>query len=140
MSPTNYIFSCSKCRTFYSVSATDPDLRLLEREVSCPNFPCKGKIVPFVQTNAKMKAVKVKAVELFQSHQMGLGEERKCGPKTLRKLLTGATIKDLDIDKGTGPDRSIIRSITLVGGKTIHLGPSTHGVVVLKVTENRDGR
>lgn len=134
------IFQCSKCKVTYSVSSKDSDLHLLRGEVCCPNHPCKGKIVEIAKTNAKVRAVKVRAVELYQAHQMGFASERKCGPKELAKILTGAKVLSVDIDKSQDPNKSIIRSLTLEGGKTIHLAPSTLGVVVLKVTERRDVR
>jgi hypothetical protein len=137
---TAKIFHCPVCKVTYSVSEKDPDLRLLKTAVPCPNNHCKGRIKEFASTNANIKAVKVKAIELYQANQMGFKKERKCGPKDLSKVLAGATIKSIEVDSSNTPDRALLRSITLENGKTLHLGPSTLGVVVTKITENRDVR
>ena len=141
MSANVHYFRCSVCSVTYSVSVRDPDILLVMGKVTpCPNHPCTGKVTHLASGNTKMQAVKVKAIELYQAHQMGFKAERKCGPADLAKLLTGATVLRADIDKSADPNKSIIRSITLKGGKTIHLAPSTYGVVVIKVTEGRDVR
>lgn len=140
MTSSTNIFRCSACKVTYSVSSKDPDIHLLQKDVRCPNHPCNGIVVEIAKTNARVKAVKVKAVELYQAHQMGFSSERKCGPAELTKMLTGTKVISVDVDKTSDPDKSILRSITLEGGRTLHLAPSTIGVVVLKVTENRNVR
>lgn len=137
---TSSIYCCLTCRVLYAVPSDDPDLRLLERPVPCPNYPCRGELSPFAETNADIRAVKVTALELFQAHQLGLASERRCGPEDLQKLLIGATIVGIDVAQATDPNKSIFRSITLQNGKVVHFGPSTFGAVALKVTENNDGR
>jgi hypothetical protein len=136
------LFRCGACGILFSVSAKDPDLFLLSlgTPLLCPNHPCKGTIGPFAKTNAKVKAIKVTASELYQAREFGLKEERSCGPKDITKLLEGATIASVEVEEGKFPHRALVRSITLKNGKTLHLGPSTLGVVATKVTEKKNVR
>jgi len=136
---TSNIYCCLTCRVLYAVPSDDPDLRLLEKPALCPNYPCRGELSPLAETNADIRAVKVTALELFQAHQLGLVSERRCGPEDLQKNLVGWKIISIDMAQASDPNKSILRSITLENGKTVHLGPSTFGAVALKVTENNDG-
>lgn len=134
------IYQCSECKISYSVSSKDIDIHLLSKDVACPLHPCEGKIRFLAKTNARIKTVRIKAIELYQAPRMGFLHERKCGPSEVNKLLKNAVITNVDIDKTKDPTKSILRSITLKGGKTIHLAPSTQGVVVLKITGDRNVR
>lgn len=153
MSTETVIYSCNKCQVSFAVSATDPDIRLLPKpwtkadgkkrtSLNCPNTPCPGKVRSYAKTNARMlvMATRVGALELYQACLgLGLEDERQCSPHTIKKLLTGSRIYSVALETMTDPNKALIRSITLEGGKTIHIGPSTHGAVVFKVTETPDG-
>lgn len=136
MSATRHIYRCPVCSVAYSMSSKDPDLRLLAKGIKCPSHPCTGKLSPFAKTNAKIKAVKVTAAELYQAQHVGFKSERY-NKADLLKLLKGAVIEGVDItDSGSG--RPLINYITLENGKTVHLGPSILGVVATRVTEKND--
>lgn len=154
MSTETITYSCNKCQTSFVVSAADPNIRLLPKpwtksdgkkrtSLSCPNTPCSGKVRNYAKTNARMlvMAVRVSAIELYQACLgLGLEGERQCSPNTIKKLLTGSRIFSVTLETMTDPDKALIRSITLEGGKTFHIGPSTQGAVVYKVTEMPDDR
>ncbi len=140
----NRIYTCRKCFAAYSVPAIDPNLHLLKGKLRCPNSAvCKSTLRAAASTNIKpiFTTSQLTAVELYQATMgTGMPAERKCSPKDLRKIMTGATITGVEIDLGSPKDRSFLHSITLDNGKTLHLAPSTKGVAVFKVTQKEAPR
>lgn len=140
MSASVHLFRCGSCKVTYSVLSKDPHRHLLKNGVPCPNYPCEGTVKALAKTNARMKAVSVRALELYQAHILGLQHERFCSPERLIKFMTGAKIEKVDVEVHPDRNKAILHSITLEGGKTVHLGPSTHGALALKLTENKSVR
>jgi hypothetical protein len=139
MSSTNHIFRCDTCKVAYAVSARDKVLPLLVAQaegVKCPNYPCRGKVTRFAKTNARIKAVKVTAAELYQAHHLGFKSERRTA-KDLSELLQGAVI--VGVDLATTQDKTVIYTLALKNGKVVHFGPSTQGAIITRVTEKNHG-
>ncbi len=140
----NQLFTCRKCSRAYAVPALDANLRLLKSRMRCPNWmTCKGSIYRGAETNVKpsFHVVMLSAIELYQASMgTGLPEERKCGPKDLKKIMVGSKITEVQLGDAPAANRSLIHSITLDNGKVLHLAPSTKGASVFKITEVRHGR
>lgn len=138
MSSGYRIYRCSKCPVVFLVLESDGSIHLLKETMNCPSFKCKGKISVKAITNIKIPGAKpITALDLYQA-SMGIGtsEERKCSSKDVQKLLVGATVAKVSFGKSLDPSRSVINSITLENGKTIHLATSTQGPMVFKITED----
>lgn len=137
------LWYCTKCKKSFTVPHDDKNKHLLKKGMRCPNFiECKGKISPKAWDTLKTDRLEnyrqVTAIELFQaSAGVGLPSERKCSPDDIRKLILGARIVDAQLSKATDPSKSLLLSLTVEGGKTIHLATSTSGPIVYKVTEKR---
>jgi hypothetical protein len=144
MSPLWYF--CSKCKNSFLVKGDDAEVHLLNKQMRCPNFhTCDGKIRQRVihknlPSGVVDKARWIKALHLYQA-SLGIGfpEERKCSPKHLTQLLVGSRIKTVNLDNAPDPKKSIILSISLDNGKVVHIGTSTKGAIIYKVTEESYG-
>lgn len=141
-------YFCTKCQSSFLVDMDDSARHLLKKSMRCPNFiTCKGRVNERGFTTKNMptgeikNARKVSATELYQATMgIGLANERKCSPRDIRQLLTGARISQVQVEKASDPQKSILLSITLDNGKAVHLSSSTHGAIVYKVTEARHAR
>ncbi len=142
--PMCRLFTCRRCRLAFMVPADDDKNHLLKKRVRCPNWvTCKGRIYENAETNIapQMPTTFLSATELWQATMgSGLPEERNCGPRDVKKLMVGATILGIQLGDSPVPTRSLIHSITLDNGKTLHLAPSTKGATVFKITGDRHGR
>lgn len=132
-------FYCSKCQSSYLVPVPDADRHLLKKTMRCPNYrTCAGQIRErqFKPSMAAVSNAKwVTATELFQGTAgIGLPGERKCSPTEVRKLLVGSRVTSVHLEKSSDPQKSILMSLTLDSGKTIHVATSTKGAIVYKVT------
>jgi hypothetical protein len=133
------IYICKGCSAAFVVPDSDPNAHLLKKSMRCPNHEaCGGKVKIYAAGNIKVKGSQhISALQLFQaSFGAGLPNEKRCGPKDLRKLLLGSTITEVDLKASSDPQRSLIISLTL-GTKVIHFASSTLGATVFKVTEAR---
>jgi len=137
------LFTCSKCKTAYSVSSEGPGRYLLKKTMRCPTNCCDGKLKFSSRTNIKLgfEAVKISALELYQAILgAGLPEEKKCSSKDMRKILVGAKITAAHIDEVPGVERSLLFSLTLNNKKVVHLATSSLGATIYKITEVSHGR
>jgi hypothetical protein len=139
---TTIWYRCPKCKNSFLVRNDDQDAHLLKKTMRCPNFiTCQGRInlrtftkETFQLDNARW----ITAVELFQATAgIGLPEERKCSVSDVRKLLTGSRISFVHLENAPDPKKSILMSMTLDNGKTVHVSSSTKGAIVYKVTDGR---
>jgi len=133
--------ACQKCQTAWAVSDKDPELPLLviaaRGLMNCPKSNCDGQLI---EAKKRARARKISATELYQaSCGMGFAFERQCGSREITKLLSGATIKSISVGPSIDPHKTVLKSLTLENGKVVHIGPSTQGAVVFKITENTDG-
>lgn len=144
MKGLSLLYRCKKCRAAFSIPATDPDVHLLKKHMRCPNSQdCEGKQYLLSETNlpAEFSVTQISAVQFYQATMgVGLPKERKCGPAAMRKILLGARITDLHIDEAPSKDRSILYSLALDNGNTIHIASSTKGATIYRVTEPPRGR
>jgi hypothetical protein len=143
--PLSRLFTCRKCKLFIMVPADDTSGHLLKKRMRCPNWvTCKSSIYENATTNIAPVGGQthlLSAIQLYQSTMgTGLPEERNCGPKDIKKLMTGAKITAVQLGDAPTANRSLIHSITLDNGKVLHLAPSTKGATIFKVTEDRHGR
>jgi hypothetical protein len=143
INPLSYdLWYCTKCKCSFVVPVEDKNNHLLKKGMRCPNaIECKGKISPKdwgkVAFGRLENFQRVSAVELFQaSAGVGLPKERNCRPDDIRKLLMGARIVNVHLSPATDPKKSLLFSLTVESGKTIHVATSTSGPIVYKVTEN----
>jgi hypothetical protein len=135
-----YTCSCKK-KNSYDIPKTDPDLGLLSFRMRCPESDCpKDDGVVQLANSDKNKANKSFSAQEFYKACMGGGfqEERTCSPNTLRALMVGSTILEIDVKESPNPDRSIINSIKISKGdvvQTVHFSISTNGATIYKVTK-----
>lgn len=140
------LFTCSKCKTAFSVSDEDPSRDLLKKTMRCPVEGCTGKLRLSSRTNIKLgfETIKISAVELYQATLgAGLPKEKKCSPAAMKKLLTGAKIVAVHLEEAPSAERSLLLSLTVIKGSTrglgrakvIHLASSTKGATIYKVTD-----
>jgi hypothetical protein len=125
---------CSKCSLGYRLNPVDPGMSNLVGKLPCTSAGCKGRLKR-VQSLASGKSKVISATDLYIAlGGGGLPEERvRCTPKQLKLLMMGKKITSIQVEEGPGY-RSFIRSITLEGGNQVHLGISTKGPTVYKVT------
>ena len=138
--PMLRIYTCKKCRSVYVVSEKDQHIELLKKIMRCPNAQrCAGKIRVYANSNIPVSgSLKVTAVHLYQASMgAGLPDERRCSPKEVRQMLLGATVTGAELEAAPDPHRSLLLSMTLSTGKTLHIASSTKGATIYKVTEER---
>jgi hypothetical protein len=150
VNPLNTIwYRCSKCEHSFLLSTEDPYIHLLKsKNMNCPDWQtCKGKLKERSLDSKNLpsgyipRARRISGLDLYQaSLGIGLPGERKCSPSALKKLLLGAVIKDIHLEKAGDPNKALLVSISLDNGKTIHVGVSTKGPIVYKMTESAYGR
>jgi len=120
----------------YMMAEVDPDLSLFSPKVKvpCPVTWCPGYMTR--RKRGPKSAVYMKAKELFLL-TMGRGalEERECNADVLSKLLVGSVISSVDLVDMGEKNRSIVNSLTLKGGRTVHFATSTQGATIYKVTK-----
>ena len=143
--PLCRLFTCRRCKLAFVVPVDDASGNLLKKRMRCPNWvTCKGTIYENATTNVAPTGLTtslLSAVQLYQATMgSGLPEERNCGPKDVKKLMTGAKITAVQLGDAPTANRSLIHSITLDNGKVLHLAPSTKGATVFKITEATRGR
>lgn len=126
---------CPACGDTYSVSKKDSDLKLLKDKMPCIGRGCGGSLQQ--SRRPYLHALVVKARTLYQACEgLGTPAERKCSPAVVKKLLVGSKIVDVAVTPSSDKNRAFLTTITLEGGKTVHLAPSTKGVTVFKVTND----
>lgn len=137
-------YRCPKCTNSFLVKSDDPDRHLLtkSRSMRCPNYlECQGHLIlrAFTKNTRTIdKARWVTALELYQAAAgIGLPGERKCSVKDVTKLLVGARITAIHVENAPDPKKSILMSMTLDGGQTLHVTSSTKGAIIYKVTNGR---
>lgn len=137
-------YRCAKCDRSYFIKSRDSDVGLLKKSMRCPNFVrCGGRIVHRTW-NDKVGEIRnyrwTTAKELYQaSAGLGFSSERDCASSTLRKLLHGNRIIGTEMQDTGDPKKSILMSLTLESGKTIHLSSSVKGAIIYKITEVSNG-
>jgi hypothetical protein len=141
---TVHVFTCSrkKCRAAYSVSEEDAHLSLLKSGTRCPVEECTGKLRETMSTNVKTitGVTAISALELYQATRgAGLPKEKRCSPEAMKKILVGAKITAVHLDKAPVEERSILFSLTLSNKKVVHLATSSLGATIYKVTDHGTG-
>lgn len=132
---------CSKCKHSYFVHMDDPNRHLIKKTMRCPNYrTCAGTIrhkTKWPESGViKGRTRHISAIELYQaSAGIGLPEERKCSPKAMKKMLTGARIMNVMLETAPDPNKSVLVSLALDNGKVIFVTTSTKGALIYKVTE-----
>lgn len=137
-------YKCPKCKRSFFVKEQDPQLHLLKKSMRCPNYiRCKGHIANKSWTKAgEIRNWKwASAIELYQaSAGLGFESERDCSPDTIKEFITGARIVASEVIETGDPKKSVLLSLTLDNGKTIHLASSTTGAVIYKITMSNNDR
>lgn len=139
-------YRCLKCKMSFFVDSNDDNKHLLKATMRCPNYlTCKGNIrlrqkwpdsgiIPGPVRN-------LTALELYHATSgIGFPEERRCAPEQMTKIMTGARIYKVHLEKSPDPQKSVLMSMTLDNGKVIHLTTSTKGALIYKITEAGNGR
>jgi len=120
-----------QCGVRYSVEANDVGRGALPDRFRCWATRCRFYMV----RNDKLKPGQVvTAMALFQASTLGSEMQRKCSPSDIRKLALGKKVVAIAVEPSPAAGRSLISSITLEDGNTIHLTTSTKGVTIYKVT------
>lgn len=121
-----------RCGNTFSVLEVDPNKHLLEDRIKCPTIRCRFYLT---RNDGLSPGTVVQALVLYQSF-CGLGDEdqRHCSPADVRKMVLGKKVVAVSIEPASDKRRSLISSLTLEDGKTLHLAPSTKGVTIYKVT------
>ena len=139
---TSLWYRCSKCKQSYFVDMSDGDRHLLNNQMRCPNFgtSCRSqmKLQKKWPENGRVadKCRKISALELYRaSAGIGLPEERQCSPAEVAKLMIGARIRAVQLDKAPDPQNSLLLTMTLDTGKVLYFTTSTKGALIYKVTE-----
>ncbi len=136
-------YRCQKCQKSFFFKTDDPDRHLIKKSMRCPNYiRCNGRIFRKSWNNvSEIRNFRwVTAKELYQaSAGIGFESERDCSPDSLKRLLHGIRIVGSDLQVTGDPKKSILMSLTLETGKTIHLSSSVKGAIIYKVTEVGDG-
>jgi hypothetical protein len=125
------VWAC-RCGAKYTVSEQDPNKHLVP-----DRFKCWVKGCRFYQNrNDDLVASAVTQAAFLYQVLSGIGteDERKCGPADVRKMVLGKKVVAVSVEPASDKHRSLITSLTLEDGKTIHLAPSTRGVTIYKVT------
>ncbi len=138
-------YRCTRCKASFLVQDSDSDKHLLKKVMRCPNYStCKWQIRQkhFTTNDSTIHNARwISAVELFQaSAGVGLPEERKCSVADVKKLLVGSRVVSVNLSEAPDPKKSVLYSMTLDNGKTVHLTTSVRGPMVFKVTEASNGR
>lgn len=130
-------YRCETCQLSYAVDRSDADLHVLTVKMTCPTDECAGTM-ELVVGQAPHRFSTISAKDLFAaSRGRGLPKEKRCSPEALGPILLGKKIVGMEMEK-VGDDRSVIDSLTVEGGKTIHFATSTRGATIYKVTEGPD--
>lgn len=139
---TPCFYSCKKCDRIWCVAGDDPGRHLLKKVMPCPNrSSCGSNVREVTKADSKRSWSSVTAIQLYQASMgTGLPEERQCGLPEVKKALIGAKITAAVLEKSPDPSRSLISSLRLDTGKTIHFATSTKGAVIYKITEGPDVR
>lgn len=134
-------YFCSKCKHSYFVKDQDPNKHLVKPTMRCPNYRvCKGTVRrknKWPESGViKGQTHHISALDLYQAAAgVGLPEERKCSPKDMKKMLTGARIVNVQLENAPDPDKSVLVSMALDNGKVVFITTSTKGALIYKVTE-----
>lgn len=130
-------YTCASCRKSWLAVGSKDEQALLEALATpaCPKFGCEGQLRREKKNDADAEYVRAGAFyEALNS--LGLPEERLCGPEDLGSLLVGKRIESIHLEPSPSPHRSIVHSITLEGGLTLHLSTSGHGATAYRMTRS----
>lgn len=122
-----------RCRIKLSVLANDPDLHLLPNRIKCwSRSHCRY----YLARNDKALAGSiVRAMDIYKTMvSLGSESERLCSPADIKKHLLGKKVTGVALEMASDKNRSFITTLTVEGGTTIYLAPSTKGVTIYKVT------
>jgi hypothetical protein len=131
-------FHCPDCKLHIVVNPMDKEVHLLKRYMRCPNADtCKGKLRKMLKQSPPEAARKLTALELFQATEgFGFPGEKNCTPQDLRKVMVRATVVAVELEQVGGHNRSIITSLKLSTGHTLHFAGSALGSTIYKVTKD----
>lgn len=139
----NIAYVCPKCATAIVVHVADKDISLLKTSMRCPS-ECGGRQTKSIKQHLKVgffAKYDVKPMSALSFYQASLGcgspEEKKCGPTAIRKEIIGEKIVSIHLQKSPDPNRSLIFSMSLGNGKTIHFATSTKGATIYRMTSNK---
>lgn len=103
--------------------------------VTC-NAPCEAIVESDADPNAlrKMKVRELSAQELFAAlNGLGTPDEMICDASTVREVFT-RPIKKVHGNTVANTSRFLIEAIEFEDGTKIHLGASSHGALVYRIT------
>ncbi len=105
-------------------------------KLPCTNGKCKGRLKRTTVLRGSRKFIIIKASDLYVAlGGGGLPEEReRCTSVNVKSMMVGERIKSVHVEPGPS-HRSFLHSITLESGNELHLGVSTKGPTVYKVTQ-----
>ena len=122
------------CRCGESVStyAKDPNISLIPDRFKCWVSGCRFYLT---RSDKLPPGGSMHAAHIYQRLSgLGTQTESQCGTAALRKLLYGQKIVEVAMES-VSKTRSLVTSMRLENGKTIHFAPSTKGVTIYKVTD-----
>ena len=137
MSPTSepresLLLECDACKAAVVVVGTAAEVvMLLAEDKRC--MECGGSM-PAVET-AEQQPMLMTALEAFLAlvvRSLAANRFLKADPPTVERVLEGSPIQQVVTHRSD--ERVVVDRLVLADGHTLHIGPSTKGAVVYKVT------
>lgn len=130
------VYHCKSCDTGYGVSPTDDRLDLLSLKMPCPKCS-EGSLVI---SNREAQVFKFVSAEGLYQAAMGLGfdEERDCRLESVKQLMEGSTIVEVDLEPSSQEHRTYAHSVTVDQGGRVYklfLATSPGGPLVYRRQE-----
>ena len=143
------IIACRECGNAIRVTGEHDEVQQLLGEHNqdwypdkypCPMPTCDGKseFMDAIEPAAfrMLNIVDLTLHEAYAAfHGLGLPDERDCGPVAIRECLLSGRVKSVDVRLIRGSSRSVLYSITMEDGTTIHVGSSPFGAVVYRLAK-----
>ena len=135
---------CNSCGLIIQVNGPEERVReLLGRELWGDMFPCPrcefGRAIRDIEVPEALPDAQVELTpeEYFRAlHGFGLPDEINCPPEVIRSLLLTNQVVGVGVDLAP-KQRTILNSLDLANGLTLHLGVSTQGPVIYKITRKQ---
>lgn len=132
---------CNTCGLAIQVNGSDQRIKdLLSREIWGSMFPCPrcgvGQAIRDTELPLELEAAWVELTpdEYFRAlHGFGLPDEINCPPEVIQSLLLGNSVVGVGVELAP-KQRTVLNTLELSNGLTLHLGVSTNGPVVFKIT------
>lgn len=132
------ITGCAECGTVITVPYPKSNslLNSMPEPYSCINPDCGGEAVK-VDNNALIEADRHKITVLSDEDYVRLLTQPKynANPQKVGRLLLGKKMVSVDLSAAGEGNRTIVKSLTLEGGVTLHFGISSQGACVFQIEE-----